>query len=135
MLGKRKKAVDMGECVSTLFLDLSEAFDTINHYFLLAKLRAYGFSQDALKLTHSYLINRKQQVQINNKFTSENNVTAGFLGGSVDGSLLFNLFTNDLVFFIQYYTLSNYADIIICCPRIKTKIKSKPFFFRFQDNK
>ena len=56
MLGKRKKAVDLGECVSKLFLDLSKAFDTINHDRLLAKLRAYGFSLDALKLTHSYLI-------------------------------------------------------------------------------
>ena len=43
MLGKTKKAVDLGECVSTLLLDLSNAFDTINHDVLLAKLRAYGF--------------------------------------------------------------------------------------------
>ena len=88
MPGKRKKAVDMGECISTLFLDISKAFDRIDHDLLPAKLRAYGFSLDALKLTHSYLINRKQQVQINNKFISENNVIVGFLRGSVDVSFL-----------------------------------------------
>ena len=59
---------------------------------------------------HSYLNNRKQQVQINNKFSSESNVIAGVPQGSIDGLLLLILFINDLVFFIQYCTLGNYAD-------------------------
>ena len=59
---------------------------------------------------HSYFNNRKQQVQINNKFRSESTVIAGGPQVSIDGPLLFNLFINVLVFFIQCCTLSNYTD-------------------------
>ena len=90
-------------------MDLSKAFDTISHDLLIAKLKAYGFSKEALKLMKSYLKNRKQKVQIN-KFSSERDVIAGVRQNSIDGPLLFNLFINDLVFFIEQCTLSNYAD-------------------------
>ena len=59
---------------------------------------------------HNYLNNRKQQVQINNKFSSEGTVIAGVPQGSIDEPLFFYLFINDLVFFIQYCALSNYAN-------------------------
>ena len=62
MLEKWKKAVDKGENVSALFMDLSKAFDTINHDPLLAKLKAYGVSLNAVKLMRNYLKNRKQHV-------------------------------------------------------------------------
>ena len=84
MLEKWKKAVDKGEYASALFMDLSKAFDTINHDLLLAKLKAYGLSLNPVKLMHSYLKNRKQQVQINYKFSSENIDIAGILQCSVD---------------------------------------------------
>ena len=70
MIAKWKKAVDKEEYISAVFLDLSKALDTINHDLLPAKLKAYGFSLNALKLMPSYLNNRKQQVQISNKFSS-----------------------------------------------------------------
>ena len=50
MLEKWKNALDKEEYVCVLFMDLSKAFDTINPYLLLTKLRAYGFSNNALNL-------------------------------------------------------------------------------------
>ena len=47
---KWKKALDKGENVCTIFMDLSKVFVSINHDLLLVKLKAYGFSENALKL-------------------------------------------------------------------------------------
>ena len=77
---------------------------------MIAKLKAYGFSKEVLKLMKSYLKNRKQTVQINNKFISERDVSAGVPQGSKDGALILNLFINALVFFLEQCTLSNYAN-------------------------
>ena len=68
---------------------------------MLAKLKTYGFSTDALNFMYSSLKNRKQKVQINNKFSLERNIIAGVPQRSIDGSLFFNLFINDLAFLIQ----------------------------------
>ena len=60
-----KKGINNEAYVSVLFKDISNAFDTINHDLMLAKLKAYGFSMKALNLMHNYLKNRKQKVEIN----------------------------------------------------------------------
>ena len=93
--------------VSALFLDLPKAFETFNHELLLAKLRAYGFSLNVPKLIHSYLSNRKQHFQINDKLRSGSTVIAGNLKGAIDRCFLFHLVINYIVFFIQYCNLSN----------------------------
>ena len=59
MLGKWKRGIDNGAYVSVLFMDLLKAFDTVNYDLILVKLKAYGFSTNALKLMHSYLKNIK----------------------------------------------------------------------------
>ena len=106
---KVKKSNWQGKlCFCIIFRSLRRLWH--NYDLVPAKLKAYRFSPYALKLMHSYLNNRKQQVQISNRFSSKSAVIAGVSQGSIDGLLLFNLFINGLVFFIQCCTLSNYAD-------------------------
>ena len=90
-------------------MDLSKAFYSIYHDLLLAKLKAYEFSENGLYLKCSYLKDRRKAVQINN-FSSYKKVQASVPQGSVDGPLLFNLFINGLVIFLSETFLSNYAD-------------------------
>ena len=64
-------------------MDLSKAFDTINHSLLLAKLKAYGFSNQALSLLQSYLYKSFQRSIINGSFSSWDEVITGVPQGSI----------------------------------------------------
>ena len=80
-----------------VLLDLSAAFDTIDHNILLNRLRStFGISDVAFTLLTSYLYNRSQSVAIDNEFSSALPLLRGVPQGSVLGPLLFSLYTTPL---------------------------------------
>ena len=78
-----KKALDQGNEYGALLTDLSKTFDCLPHDLIVAKLHAYGFSIDSLKLINSYLTERKQRVKINDQFSSWLDIVVGVPQGSI----------------------------------------------------
>ena len=65
-----KGSLYKGGYVSAIFMDLSKAFDTLNHNLLIAKLGVSGFERDSLSFMKSCLNERQQRVRVNNNFSS-----------------------------------------------------------------
>ena len=97
LLDKIISSLDRGDFVIGTFIDLSKAFDTVNHTILQAKLYKYGVRGCALDWVKSYLEKRSQYVCCNSYESSMHEIRCGVPQGSILGPLLFLIYVNDIM--------------------------------------
>ena len=104
------KSIDHKNFVGTALMDLSKAFDCIPHNLLVAKLHAYGLSEDAVTFAYSYLKRRKKGVKINDAEIFFQIHLSGIPQGSISDPIFFIIFINNLLLLIKNVELLNFAD-------------------------
>ena len=96
LIKKISSAIDRHEIAAGVFLDLSKAFDTLDHEILIAKLAHYGILDAALRWIKSYVSCRQQFVQFNVACSTAQTIKCRVPQGSILGTLFFMLYINDL---------------------------------------
>ena len=88
--------MDANEILLNVHIDISKAFDSLNHKILLSKLKFYGVTGLSLDLLYSYLSNRKHCTLYNNTFSDFIGIKQGVPQGLILGPLLFSIYINNL---------------------------------------
>ena len=102
--------IDTKHISLAIFMDLSKAFDTLDHTILLSKLSYYGIGGNELNWFSSYLSDRQQYVEINGISSTLPSLKTGVPQGSILGPLLFLIYMNDIPQASSHFKFILYAD-------------------------
>ena len=107
------RASDRGDVTLLCLLDMSAAFDTVDHDLLIHRLStAFGFQGKVLSWIESFIRHRSQTVSFGEELSAESNVVCGVPQGSVLGPILFLLYTADVITIANHHGIKahSYAD-------------------------
>ena len=104
------ESMDRKKVTALVLIDISKAFDSIDHVILFRKLQSTGVSRFAMDWFKSYLSDRSQCVRIGSMASRARTVSRGVPQGSILGTLLFNIYINDLPNVTKESQLESYVD-------------------------
>ncbi|KAF7643591.1 hypothetical protein LDENG_00236790, partial [Lucifuga dentata] len=109
-------SVDNGKDSTALFIDLSKAFDTVDHSLLLSKLHSISFNSNAYRWFQDYLSNRKQSVFMGNVHSNFLSISKDVPQGTIPGPILFSIYINNITSCLTECKFHLYADdtILYC---------------------
>jgi hypothetical protein len=110
MISIIQRQIDKKKSIGSLFIDLSKAFDLLNHDILFDKLEMYGIKGTYLKWFKSYFFNRKINTKYENELSNNVKLEVGVPQGSILGPLTFNIYVNDISSAIDTGDIILYAD-------------------------
>ena len=106
LTSKNGKSLDASDgIVGTSLMGLLKAYNCVNHDLIIVKLEAYGIGKNSLRLIQNY-----QRVKVGSSFGEWLEIILGDPQGSILGSILFNVFVNDLLLFMKETNICNFAD-------------------------
>ena len=105
-----RSSIDDRKSTIVVSLDLSKAFDMVEHPLLMKKLKSYGVDLPSCRLLNSYLSGRTQSVKIQNELSNPSPYPRGVPQGAILAPLLFNIYVADFSFLSLNSSIIRYAD-------------------------